>query len=170
MTPDDLTAAVQARSLTHQQAISVYSALYGRTAQGADAAPLSLPCEQCGTVTPLSHMVSYKLWVAMPGHPAVAGFDEHDQQFCCSQDCAEKQVANCLAFHLRPEAERRVAAAVAAEMPASAPESPALSPADTQGPDGLSADIPEPPETPTETPAPVVPTPPPTQGEGVPGI
>ena len=112
MTPDDLTAAVVARSLTHQQAISVYSALYGRD---ANAAPLSLPCEQCGAVTPLSHMVSYKLWVAMPGHPAVAGFDGHDQHFCCSHDCAAAQLLACFSQHLRPEAERRVAQAQAAE-------------------------------------------------------
>ena len=172
LTPDEITALVQAGALSHRQAIAVHSALYS----GQPNPPtLTLPCEECGTLTPLSHMVSYKIWTPMPGHPAVGGYDEHGQHYCCSQDCAEKQVANCLAFHLRPEAERRVRAAVAAEMPASepepsAPESSALSPADTQGPDGLSADIPEPTETPAETPAPAVPTPAPTQGEGVPGI
>lgn len=108
MTPEDITAAVQTGSLTHEQAIGVYSALYGRT---PDAPPLALPCEQCGAVTPLSHIVSYKLWVAMPGHPAVAGFDEHAQHYCCSQDCARAQVIACLDTHLRPEAERRCAVA-----------------------------------------------------------
>ena len=159
LTPQEITALVQAGALSHRQAIAVHSALYS----GQPNPPtLTLPCEECGTLTPLSHMVSYKIWTPMPGHPAVGGYDEHGQHYCCSQDCAEKQVANCLAFHLRPEAERRVRAAVAAEMPVESPESPA----DTQGPDGLSADIPEP----AETPAPAVPTPAPTQGEGVPGI
>ena len=179
MTPDEITALVQAGALTHRQAIDIHSAFYGRQ---PNPPALTLPCEECGTLTPLSHMVSYKLWVPMPGHPGVLGYDEHDQHLCCSQDCAEKQVANCLAFHLRPEAERRVRAAVAAEMPASEPAPPSEglgvqllaespeSPADTQGPDGLSADIPEPQETPAESPAPAVPTPAPTQGEGVPGI
>ena len=160
MTPDEITALVQAGALSHRQAIDVHRAFY---AAQPNPPTLTLPCEECGALTPLTHMVSYKLWTPMPGHPAVAGYDEHDQHLCCSQDCAEKQVANCLAFHLRPEAERRVRAAVAAEMPA---ESPADTPADTQGPDGLSADIPEP----TETPTPVPPLAAPTQGEGVTGI
>ena len=108
MTPDELTTLVQAGGLTHQQAIHFYAALYGHS---PDAPALALPCEQCGRLTQLAVMVSYKVWVAMPGHPAVAGFDEHDQHFCCSHDCAEKSVANCIAFHLRPEAERRCAAA-----------------------------------------------------------
>ncbi len=157
MTPDDLTAFVLSGRLTHRQAIAVYSALYGAQGAQPEAPALTLPCEHCGTLTPLSHMVSYKLWTPMAGHPAVAGYDEHDQHLACSQDCAEQLVANCLAFHLRPEAERRVRAAVTAEAPAFQP-----------GPDGaLSADVPEPVPTPTETPTP---PPPPTQGEGVPGI
>lgn len=110
MTPEEITALVQTGGLTHQQAIHVHSALYGAN---PDAPVLHLPCEQCGRVTPLSHVVSYKLWVAMPGHPAVAGFDGHDQHFCCSHDCAEAQVAACLRGHLRPEAERRVSQAEA---------------------------------------------------------
>ena len=108
MTPGDITDAVMAHSLTHQQGISVYSALYG---QQAGAPPLALPCEECGQVTPLAAMVSYKLWVALPGHPAVAGFDEHDQHFCCSHDCARAQLIACFDSHLRPEAERRCLAA-----------------------------------------------------------
>lgn len=108
MNIDAITTAVQSGQFTHQQAIHLYAAL----TQGQVNPPaLQLPCEECGTVMPLSHIVSYKVWVAMPGHPAVAGFDEHDQHFCCSHDCAEKSIANCVAGHLRPEAERRCEAA-----------------------------------------------------------
>ena len=112
MSPDQLTLAIQSGSMTHQQAIQVYSALYG---QRPDAPALSLPCEQCGAVKPLAEIVSYKLWVAMPGHGAVAGFDEHDQHFCCSHDCARAALLACFDGHLRPEAERRVQAAQEAQ-------------------------------------------------------
>ena len=111
MTPDDICTAVQAGALSHQQAITVYSALYGRQ---ANAPALSLPCETCGHVTPLSHIVSYKLWVAMPGHPSVAGYDEHEQHYCCSQDCARAALVACFDTHLRPDAERRCLAAAQA--------------------------------------------------------
>ena len=108
MSPEQITTLVQTGGLSHQQAIHIYAALYGRA---PDAPVLVLPCEQCGALTPLSHVVSYKLWVAMPGHPAIAGFDEHDQHFCCSHDCARAQIVACFDGHLRPEAERRVAQA-----------------------------------------------------------
>ena len=118
MTPDDIGAAVQAGSLTHQQGIAVYSTLYG---QQANAPALTLPCEECGRLTQLAVMVSYKLWVAMPGHPAVAGYDEHDQHFCCSHDCARAQLITCFDAHLRPEAERRCLTAAQAQAQRQAP-------------------------------------------------
>lgn len=109
LSPDELTQAIQAGRLTHQQAIHIYAELYGRQ---ADAPELQLPCEACGQLTGLGDAISYKVWMAKPG-TGVAGFDEHDQHFGCSHDCAEKLAHACITQHFRPEAERRVAARVA---------------------------------------------------------
>lgn len=104
ITPQALTEMVQRKQLSHTKAIHLYSAFYGGD---ADSHALMLPCETCGTLVPFAEMVAYKVWVPMPGDPDVPGFDEHDQHFCCSHDCAQQAVHDCIGNHLRPMAEQR---------------------------------------------------------------
>lgn len=112
--PSDLTAAVQAGDLTPRQAYFIFAQLWGQT---RDASDLVIPCEQCGALTPWPALVSYKLWLPHPGHPALAGFELHvtetcnGQHYCCSAACAEAAVIQCLREHHEPERLRRVALA-----------------------------------------------------------
>lgn len=113
MTPDEITRAVVSRSMTHQTAIQVFSALYGKTRPTSE---LRLPCELCGDLAPFSDMHSYLVWAPMPGDARVPGFQpECVQHYGCSEACAVQLAHTCLSEHVLPVARARRAALPAKE-------------------------------------------------------
>lgn len=133
MTPEELTAAVQAGKLTPRQAYFLFAALYGRT---LDTSQLVIPCEECGAPVSWDLVCSYKVWMPHPGHRTL-GHIELDadttcngQHYCCSPQCAQAAAVRCILQHHEPERARRLAA-VASSAAAAAPAAPA--PADEGG-------------------------------------
>lgn len=126
MTPEQITAAVQQREMSHQTAIQVFSALYGKTRSSDE---LLLPCEACGSLAPFGQMHSYLVWAPMPGDARVPGFQpECIQHYGCSEACGVTLANRCLSEHVIPAARARRAALAPAPAPQMAPPSPAPAP------------------------------------------
>lgn len=107
----DLTAEIQGKRLSVQQAISRIA-----HERDKDLTDFDIPCENpaCGKLVPVQESWSPVFWLAFAGHRDVTGFQMNEangtfphQHFYCSEPCMEAGVVACFREHYHPEAKAR---------------------------------------------------------------